>query len=127
MIASRASEPTWTISMTRRARGPPWNGLTRASTPKRARHSAQRTSGAGARVRASRPPARLAHRRPELSRPSRLRELVEAEEDVADAHLADRPPRHVGVQDRRVGLHAVGAAMLATPVRVQAEAEADVG
>src|SRR2546425_4866504 len=41
--------------------------------------------------------------------------------------LADRPPRHVAVEDRRLGLQTVDAAVLAAAVRVQAETEADVG
>jgi hypothetical protein len=38
-----------------------------------------------------------------LPRAPGLRKLVEAGELVADADLADRPPRDVGVEDRRVG------------------------
>src|SRR5439155_3745259 len=57
-----------------------------------------RPLGDEAQRRASRPPDRLDHRRPERPGPSGLRELVEAEEDVADAHLADPPPRPVGGQ-----------------------------
>jgi len=86
-----------------------------------------RPLGDEAQRRASRPPHRLDHRGPELSRPSGLREFVEAEEDVADAHRADRPPRHVSVQNLRLGPCAINAAVLTTSVRVQAEAEADVG
>src|SRR5262245_569085 len=76
--------------------------------------------------RTPRPPNRLDHRRPELPRPSWLRELVETKKNVTDSQIADRSPHHVGVQDRRIRHLAVRAAVLATSVRIQTEPEPDV-
>ena len=50
-----------------------------------------------------------------------------AVDDVADAQIAQRLRRTVAHQDRRFTPRAITASMLATPIRVHAELEADVG
>src|ERR671917_2301721 len=46
---------------------------------------------------------------------------------VPDAHVFEIRSSSVGHQDRRVARHAIGATMTASPVRVDARVEADVG
>ncbi len=53
--------------------------------------------------------------------------LVEAHQQVALADVRDRPPSHVGVEDRCLRREAVDAAVLAAPVGIHARVEGQVG
>jgi hypothetical protein len=75
-----------------------------------------------------RAPDRLHDGRAELpERSVRRRVLVEPDERVSDAHVAERPPAEVRVQHGRLRREAVDARVLAAAIRVHAGIEADVG